>query len=50
MKQIAIILSVIGMIAGILGLILSFGKDSLLAAICAGNLAICSITLLFNLR
>ena len=48
MKQTASLLSVIGMITGAVGLILSFGKDSLLAAIFAGSLVLSVITLMMN--
>lgn len=48
MKQIASLLAVIDMIAGAVGLVLSFGKDSLLAAVCAGSLALSVMTLILS--
>lgn len=48
MKQVASLLAVIGMITGVVGLMISFGKDSLLAAIFAGSLALSVMTLILN--
>lgn len=48
MKQVSSLLAVIGMIAGAVGLILSFGKDSLLAAVYAGGLALSVMALILN--